>query len=44
MALWLKSRGNERAFYWYVTAAIAMSVVVYVRMRDTRMHSRIVED
>src|SRR5690606_10230322 len=41
VALWLKSRGIERAFYWYVTAAIAVSLVVYVRMRDTRAHSRI---
>ncbi len=44
VALWLKSRGSERVFYWYVTAAIAVSLVVYVRMRDTRTHSRIVED
>ena len=43
-ALWFKSRGIERGFYWYVTGAIAVSLVVYLRMRDTREHSRIVED
>jgi MHS family alpha-ketoglutarate permease-like MFS transporter len=44
VALWFKTRGNESGFYWYVTAAIATSLVVYVRMRDTRDHSKIVED
>ncbi|MBX3203625.1 MAG: MFS transporter [Labilithrix sp.] len=43
-ALWFKSRGIERGFYWYVTVAIAASLVVYVRMRDTRDHSRIAGD
>lgn len=44
VALWFKSRGLEEGFYWYVTAAIALSLVVYIRMRDTRDHSMIVED
>ena len=44
VALWFKTRGLERGFYWYVTGAIAVSLVVYLRMRDTREHSRIVED
>ena len=44
VALWFKARGMEHAFYWYVTGAIAVSLVVYLRMRDTREHSRIVED
>lgn len=43
VALWFKTAGHERAFYAYVTAAIAVSLVVYVRMRDTRDHSKIVE-
>jgi len=43
-ALWFKTRGLERGFFWYVAGAIAVSLVVYVRMRDTRDHSRIVED
>lgn len=44
VALWFKDAGMERAFYWYVTAMIAISLVVYLRMRDTRTHSRILED
>lgn len=43
-ALWFKARGLERGFYVYVTVMIAVSLVVYVRMRDTRAHSRITED
>jgi MHS family alpha-ketoglutarate permease-like MFS transporter len=42
-ALWFKAKGIEYGFYWYVTFAIAASLVVYIRMRDTRDHSRIVE-
>jgi len=44
VALWFKARGQEHGFYWYVTGAIAVSLVVYIRMRDTRAHSRIVEE
>ncbi|WP_380781324.1 MFS transporter [Sphingomonas sp. R86520] len=44
VALWLKNEGMERGFYWYVTAMIGVSLVVYLRMRDTRAHSRITED
>ena len=44
VALWLKDNGIERGFYWYVTAMIALSLIVYVRMRDTREHSLIRED
>jgi len=44
VALWFKDAGMERAFYWYVTAMIAISLIVYLRMRDTRAHSRIIED
>jgi MHS family alpha-ketoglutarate permease-like MFS transporter len=44
VALWLKLHEMERAFYWYVTAMIALSLIVYVRMRDTRRASLIVED
>ena len=36
--------GWERGFYWYVTAMIAVSLIVYLRMRDTRDSSAIVED
>ena len=44
IALWFKSTGRENGFYWYVTAMIGISLMVYVRMRDTRRHSLIVED
>jgi MHS family alpha-ketoglutarate permease-like MFS transporter len=43
-ALWFKDAGVERAFYWYVTAMIGLSLIVYVRMRDTKRHSLIHED
>jgi MHS family alpha-ketoglutarate permease-like MFS transporter len=44
VALWLKDQGLERGFYAYVTAMIGLSLIVYIGMRDTRDHSRIVED
>jgi MHS family alpha-ketoglutarate permease-like MFS transporter len=44
VALWFKSHGMERGFYWYVAGMCALSLVVYVRMRDTRHHSLIAED
>jgi MFS transporter, MHS family, alpha-ketoglutarate permease len=39
LALWFKSIGHERWFYYYLTALIATSLVVYATMRDTRRHS-----
>lgn len=44
VALWFKDQGMERGFYWYVTAMIGVSLVTYLLMRDTRMHSKILED
>ncbi|MBW7945853.1 MAG: MFS transporter [Sphingomonadaceae bacterium] len=44
VALWFKARGMEQGFYWYVTVMIGISLVVYLGMRDTRTHSRILED
>jgi MHS family alpha-ketoglutarate permease-like MFS transporter len=41
IALWFKGIGHERIFYWYVTACIGCSLVVYIRMRDTRKTSLI---
>ena len=41
MALWFKNAGMESGFYWYVTACIAMSLLVYVWMPDTRKTSHI---
>jgi MHS family alpha-ketoglutarate permease-like MFS transporter len=43
-AFWLKGNGMERSFYWYVTGMIAVSLIVYLRMRDTRRTSLILED
>ena len=44
IALWFKSIGMESGYYWYVTACIACSLLVYVFMKDTRTHSRIDSD
>ena len=44
VALWFKDQGMERGFYWYVTAMIALSLIVYLTMRDTKKTSLILED
>ncbi|HST37299.1 MAG TPA: MFS transporter [Allosphingosinicella sp.] len=44
VALRLKTAGVPSAFYWYVTGMIGLSLIVYLRMRDTRRHSLIEED
>ena len=44
IALWFKSAGMETGYYWYVTACIACSLLVYLTMKDTRKHSRIETD
>lgn len=44
VALSFKDAGWERGFYWYVTAMIGLSLIVYLRMRDTRANSAIAED
>jgi MFS transporter, MHS family, alpha-ketoglutarate permease len=36
VALWFKTRGMERGFYGYVTMLVAISLVVYVRMKETK--------
>jgi MHS family alpha-ketoglutarate permease-like MFS transporter len=36
IALWFQSIGHQRWFYYYLTAVIATSLVVYVSMRDTK--------
>jgi len=43
VALWLKSIGHESWFYVYLTGCIAVSLVVYVFMRDTKRQSAIFE-
>ncbi|SEQ69227.1 MFS transporter [Sphingobium sp. YR768] len=44
VALWFKQAGMEQAFYIYVTVMIAISLTVYVKMRDTAKNSLIAED
>jgi MHS family alpha-ketoglutarate permease-like MFS transporter len=41
IALWLKQAGLETYFYWYVSGCIAVSLLVYASMRDTRDRSAI---
>ena len=44
VALQAKTMGHESWFYWYVTACIAGSLVVYATMPDTQKSSAITED
>ncbi|WP_340264895.1 MFS transporter [Sphingobium mellinum] len=44
VALYFKHAGVEEGFYIYVTAMIAISLIVYIRMQDTQRHSLIRED
>ena len=39
VALAFKRAGHERWFYYYLTACIALSLLVYVGMRDTKLSS-----
>ena len=39
IALWFQSIGHQRWFYYYLTAVIATSLIVYVTMRDTKRAS-----
>lgn len=41
IALLFKDRGHADWFYWYLTACIALSLWVSLRMRDTEKHSTI---
>ncbi|MCR9191361.1 MAG: MFS transporter [Gammaproteobacteria bacterium] len=41
IAFWFKSKGMESGFYWYVTACIACSLLVYIFMKDTSKSSKI---
>jgi MHS family alpha-ketoglutarate permease-like MFS transporter len=41
LALWFKQAGHPQWFYWYVTGCIAVSLLIYVFMRDTHKHSKI---
>ncbi|MEA2934552.1 MAG: transporter, family, alpha-ketoglutarate permease [Variibacter sp.] len=39
IALWFKSIGHEQWFYYYLTAMIGVSLIVYLFMRDTKADS-----
>ncbi|WP_336980271.1 MFS transporter [Brevundimonas nasdae] len=41
VALWLKGAGVESVFSWYVTGMIGLSLLTFVRMRDTKHNSLI---
>lgn len=43
VALWLKGAGREQWFFWYVSGCIAVSLCVYLFMRDTRHRSAILD-
>ncbi|MFI1963659.1 MFS transporter [Streptomyces pathocidini] len=36
VALWFKDAGAESGFYWYVAGCAAISLIVYLTMRETR--------
>jgi MHS family alpha-ketoglutarate permease-like MFS transporter len=44
VALLFKEQGHAGWFYWYVTACIVVSLVVYVLMNDTRKYSKMERD
>ena len=41
IALLFKDKGHQEWFYWYVTVCIALSLLIYSTMNDTRKYSRI---
>jgi MHS family alpha-ketoglutarate permease-like MFS transporter len=43
LALYAKNIGHETWFYWYVSACIFISLLVYLRMKDSKYHSLIIE-
>jgi MHS family alpha-ketoglutarate permease-like MFS transporter len=44
VALQFKNRGYESGFFWYVTAMIGVSLLVYVTMADSRRTSFITRE
>ncbi len=41
IGLWFKQIGHESWFYWFITACVFVSLLVYVFMRETQKESRI---
>jgi MFS transporter, MHS family, alpha-ketoglutarate permease len=44
VALWFKSSGNESGFFWYVAAMVAMTVIAYLMLPETKTAGLIRED
>jgi len=44
IALWLKDIQHESYYYWYITACIFISLMVYVFMKDTKEVSELDKD
>ncbi len=44
VALWFKSAGHESGFFWYVAAMVAMTVVAYLMLPETKDKGLIAED
>lgn len=40
IALWLKNIGHESWFYWYITLAIGISLLMFLFMKDTRTNNK----
>lgn len=38
VALWFKQAGQEPLFFWYVSGMAALSLLAYLRMRETQRH------
>ncbi len=43
IALSFKDNGHQEWFYWYVTGCIALSLIMYLTMSDTKKYSKIEE-
>jgi MHS family alpha-ketoglutarate permease-like MFS transporter len=41
LALEFKDAGHPQWFYWYVTVCVAVSLFIYIFMKDTHKHSKI---
>ena len=41
IALDFKNNGHQEWFYWYVTVCVALSLVLYIMMGDTKKYSKI---
>jgi MHS family alpha-ketoglutarate permease-like MFS transporter len=42
VALWFKSTGSESTYFWYVTLMIGVSLIIFIFMRDTKKHSKMI--